>query len=241
MPIHDWTRVPPGLFHHFHQHWSIELASELNAGCLPAGFFALVEQRVDGPEPDVIAVETPTSGTDPSTGTALLDPPKTKLTTRIPSDAALYARRANRLAIHHSLGNVVALIEIVSPGNKDSRHAIRAFVQKAAAFLEAGVHLLIVDLFPPSRRDPLGVHQAILDEISDQSFTPPPEKPLTLVSYQVADEIIAHIEPVALGDAMPNMPLFINREAHVLVPLESTYQTAWQRSPKPLRDLVGAS
>ena len=26
MPIHDWTRLPGGLFHHFHQDWSIEIA-----------------------------------------------------------------------------------------------------------------------------------------------------------------------------------------------------------------------
>jgi hypothetical protein len=30
MPIHDWTRVPVGLFHHFHQDWTIEIARDLN-------------------------------------------------------------------------------------------------------------------------------------------------------------------------------------------------------------------
>ncbi len=35
MPIHDWTRVPAGLFHHFHQDWSIEIARTLNRGRLP--------------------------------------------------------------------------------------------------------------------------------------------------------------------------------------------------------------
>ena len=28
MPIHDWTRVPSGLSHHFHQDWSIEITLE---------------------------------------------------------------------------------------------------------------------------------------------------------------------------------------------------------------------
>ena len=37
MPIHDWTRLPGGLFHHFHQDWSIEIARELNRGRLPQG------------------------------------------------------------------------------------------------------------------------------------------------------------------------------------------------------------
>jgi hypothetical protein len=25
MPIHDWTRVSAGIFHHFHQDWTIEI------------------------------------------------------------------------------------------------------------------------------------------------------------------------------------------------------------------------
>jgi hypothetical protein len=36
MPIHDWTRAQPGLFHEFHQSWSVRIKD------------ALVEQKVDG-------------------------------------------------------------------------------------------------------------------------------------------------------------------------------------------------
>jgi hypothetical protein len=39
MPIHDWTRVPAGLFHHFQQDWSIEITRELNRGRLPPSLF----------------------------------------------------------------------------------------------------------------------------------------------------------------------------------------------------------
>lgn len=35
MPLHDWTRVPSGLFHHFHQDWSIEITRALNRERLP--------------------------------------------------------------------------------------------------------------------------------------------------------------------------------------------------------------
>ena len=45
MPIHDWARVPAGLFHDFHQSWSIRIKDALNAGLLPRGLSALVEQR----------------------------------------------------------------------------------------------------------------------------------------------------------------------------------------------------
>ena len=57
MPIHDWTRVPAGLFHPFHQDWSIEIARALNRGRLPSGLSALVEQRAGLREPDVLAIE----------------------------------------------------------------------------------------------------------------------------------------------------------------------------------------
>ena len=56
MSIHDWTRVPAGLFHHFHQDWSIEIARALNRGRLPAGLSALVEQRAGLREPDLLAI-----------------------------------------------------------------------------------------------------------------------------------------------------------------------------------------
>jgi len=34
--------------------------------------------------------------------------------------------------IRHGRGRVVAIIELVPPGYKDSRHAIRSFAEKAA-------------------------------------------------------------------------------------------------------------
>src|SRR5207247_2479909 len=116
-------------------------------------------------------------------------------------------------------------IEIVSPGNKDSRHALREFAEKAVAFIHAGVHLLIVDLFPPSRRDPEGIHKVIWDAIHDEQFSLPADKPLTLVSYAIQAEIVAYVEPVAVGDPLPDMALFLTGQRYVPCPLETTYQT----------------
>jgi hypothetical protein len=60
MPIHDWTRVRANRFHDFHQSWTIAIRNELNAGGLPPGYFAMVEQRAGGPEPDVVTLELTT-------------------------------------------------------------------------------------------------------------------------------------------------------------------------------------
>ena len=57
MPIHDWSRVPSGLFHDFHQSWSIRIKDALNSGRLPKGVAALVEQRAGPKESDVLAIE----------------------------------------------------------------------------------------------------------------------------------------------------------------------------------------
>ena len=51
-----------------------------------------------------------------------------------------YAKRADRVVIRHGRGRVVAIIEIMSPGNKESRHAFRSFVEKAADILSQGIH-----------------------------------------------------------------------------------------------------
>lgn len=235
MPVHDWTRVRANRFHDFHQRWTIAISDALNAGLLPSGYFAMVEQVTGGPEPDVVALQlTPPAGSSSSTGLAVdVAPPKTRIVTR--SDAARYARKANRITVRHPDGEVVAIIEVISPGNKDSRHAIRTFAAKAVQFLQAGIHLLIVDLFPPSRRNPQGIHKVIWDRIRDEPFELPPDKPMTLAAYAVGHDIVAYVEPVAVGDVLPDMPVFLMASHYVPCPLESTYQAAWRVFPAVLK------
>lgn len=240
MPLHDWTRVPSGLFHDFHQSWSIRIKDALNAGRLPKGLSALVEQRAGPREADVLAVERrtkpPRTNTGASGGTQTLERPLTSIVRRTTKE--IYSGRANRIVVRHHLGRIVAVIEIVSPGNKDSRAALRDFVDKTIDFLRQGIHLLIVDLFPPTARDPFGIHKVIWDEIHDEPFAFPVGKDRTLVSYETGGERVAYVEPVAVGDDLPDMPLFLANGLHILVPLEATYRSAWDASPEELRTAV---
>ena len=234
MPIHDWTRVRANRFHNFHQFWTVAITSSLNAGRLPPGYFAMVEQKTGGPEPDVVTLELNVPAGSPLGGLAVAQhPPKVRFVTR--SESAGYARKANRITIRHPDGDVVAIIEIVSPGNKDSQHAVRAFARKAFEFIQSGVNLLIIDLFPPSRRDPQGIHKLIWDRIRNEPFVLPPDKPLTVASYAAGTETVAYVETLAVGDALPDMPLFLTSDHYVPCPLEPTYQTAWEQFPAPLR------
>ena len=46
MPVHDWTRVDAGLFHHFHQDWTIELCRSLNlSNCVAIVLFEALRQQ----------------------------------------------------------------------------------------------------------------------------------------------------------------------------------------------------
>jgi hypothetical protein len=240
MPIHDWTRVDAGLFHHFHQDWTIELARSLNAGELPPGFIALVEQQTGGPIPDVLTLSRrprDTARSEPAGGLAVATaPPRARFVVEGEEDT--YTRRANRIVIQHRHGEVVAIIEIVSPGNKSSSSALRSFVRKTSDLVWQGIHLLIVDLLPPSDRDPQGIHKAIWDEIAVRPFELPADKPLTVVAYRAAPTKTAYVEPVAVGDGLPAMPIFLTEDEYVLAPLDETYQASWAAFPSDLKDLL---
>ncbi len=115
MPIHDWTRVEPGDFHHFHQRWIQDLAAALNGGLLPRDYMALAEQVTGRPIPDVVTLKIQ-SAPDLEGGVMVATaPPTAKLISRL--DRVNYARWADRVVIRHGRGRVVAIIEIVSPGN----------------------------------------------------------------------------------------------------------------------------
>ena len=195
----------------------------------------MAEQITGGPEPDVVTLSLPIKpGAGATGGLAVADvPPNVRLQTQ--ADATRYARKANSVVIRHPDGEVVAVIEIVSPGNKDSKHAIRSFARKAAEFLLAGVNLLIVDLFPPSKRDPQGVHKLIWDRIKDEPFELPKDKPLTLAAYSAGGIITGYVEPVGVGDVLPDMPIFLTADRYVPCPLEATYQASWAEFPLALR------
>jgi hypothetical protein len=251
MPIHDWTRVDAGIFHHFHHDWITAISRALNSGILPSEYYALAEQIAGGLGPDVLTLETvprqppaPT-GNGPANaapraqgGIALAtQPPRVRFTAA--TEPERYARKLKTIAIRHVSGDrVVAMIEIVSPGNKASRHALRAFVDKTIELLDAGIHLLVIDLFPPGPRDPQGLHGAVWSEMADDAFMLPPDKPLTLVAYEAADMTRAYIEPVAVGDVLPEMPLFLEAELYVPVPLEATCQVAFEGVPRRWREVL---
>lgn len=237
MPVHDWSRVGAGTFHDFHVAWTIEMRNVLNERVLPSGYYAMAEQIAGPVGPDVLTLQTaeadgdePTAGTSGPVAVAAL-PPRVRYIAVAEHDAYLAKQKA--VAIRHQSGDkVVALIEIVSPGNKASRRDLKAFVDKAITALGQGYHLLILDLHRPGRRDPAGIHGAIWEALGEKPYEPPADAPLTLVAYSAAQPKTAYIEPLAVGGILPDMPLFLEPGEYVNVPLEETYQAAWRGMPR---------
>jgi len=110
------------------------------------------------------------------------------------------------------------------------------FVEKALEFLESGIHLLIIDLFPPGPSDPQGIHAAIWSEIDQSDFRLPPDQSLTLASYSSGLLKRAFIEPISVGAELPDMPLFLEPDRYILTPLELTCADAFAAVPKRWRD-----
>jgi hypothetical protein len=238
MPVHDWTRVDSGIFHDLHTVWVGVIRTALNSGLLPAGYYALAEQHAGRPITDVLTLHASPVALEPlplppaSGGTAVAEaPPRVRHQETI-QPAALARRRT--VAIRHVSGHrLVALLEIPSPANKDRASTVEAFAEKAVSALDVGVHLLLVDLFPPGSHDPHGMHGVIRQRLdpSDEPYDLPADEPLTLASYAAGSRVEVYLEHVAVGTALPEMPLFIRPDRYINVPLEATYLEAYRGVP----------
>ena len=253
MPIHDWSHVEAGIFHHFHHSWIEEIQRTLNAGLLPDDFYAMAEQQSGPFGPDVLTLQTSeisglssgmesadADGDESTYSSVLLAPPTVALTAE--ADLEFYRRKQNMVAVRHVSGDeIVAVVEIISRGNKSSNLAMRSLIDKAAELLYQGVHLMLIDLHPPGPRDPHGIHAALWNEMTAQVY-PVPDKPLTLAAYEASPigATRAYIQPIAVGDVMPEMPLFLRPGAHIPLPIQSTYDRAFAAIPKRWRKVIEA-
>ena len=166
-------------------------------------------------------------------------PPKTRYSWEAESES--YLARKDLIAVRSVGGILVAVVDIVSAGNKSSQARFRKFLQKTIDFLDQGVHVLVIDLFPPTRRDPQGIHQAIWSEKFDGDFEFYADKPLTLASYRASTAgsvARASVEPIAVGDVLAAMPLFLWADRYISVDLEESYRSAWDVYPAPLKPKI---
>jgi hypothetical protein len=149
--------------------------------------------------------------------------------------------RRRTLAIRHvSEHRLVALLEIVSPANKDRPRSVAEFAGKIVSALAYGIHALVIDLLPPGLYDTAGLHGAIWARLekTEEPYDLPEDDPFTLATYVAADPIDIYLEHPAPGASLPQMPLFLRPDRYINVPLEATYQEAFRSLPGFWRDAL---
>jgi hypothetical protein len=234
MPVHDWTRARGWEFHHFHTMWMTHLAEHLNGGGLPDGYYAYAEMRAEAYSPDVLTL---TAGSPQGGGVAVAVQAadrKVVAQTRPATGRLLSVRRAGD-------ERMVAVIEIVSPRNKDRAASVGEFAGKILDLLQVGIHAVVIDLLPPGRHDPGGMHPAVWEEVAGANAPDPApaDRPLTFAAYQALDLPVAYLYYAAVGQRLPDVPLFLDGGSSVNLPLEDTYMRGYTHLPAGLRALLG--
>ena len=235
MPLHDHFRTPiknrlP--WASLHNGWMGNIAQRLNK-ILPSEFVAFDRMYINGGlEVDIGTVEEEEldsgtgsnghGGTTVATAKSVYVPPPA--TGTAPFDLADVSEI--RVFTNRGEGRLVAAIELVSPGNKDGKIKREAFVAKCVDYLASGASLLVVDLVTDHRTN---LHNEIIGKFDAPiAFELPEDSYLYAVAYRpvVRDqktEIEMWIEPLAVGDRLPTMPLRLVGDTFVPVELELTY------------------
>ena len=160
---------------------------------------------------------------------------------------ASVAKRSRRLLIvvtQELAESAPAATEVCSNGKPVGTESLRDLiiaVNDEVVMLDRRIHVTLMDLFPPTPRDPDGIHGAIWEELYGEPQPQSSDKRLTAVAYESADdEVRGYVEPLAVGQRLPDVAVFLQEEACVMVPLEKTYAAAWESVPRRWRDVIAA-
>ena len=141
-------------------------------------------------------------------------------------------------AAHVNNHQVVAMVEIISQGNKNNQNGLNAFVRKAQECAGRRDSPVAHRSVPAEFAIRQGIRRAVWGEDCGDSYVLPDDKPLTSVAYVGGPNAEAFVELVAVGDALPEMPLFLSSDVYVSVPLEPTYLSAWEGMPGYWREVL---
>lgn len=222
MPLHDWTDRPG--WEGMHLFWMTEIARDLR-GKLPPGYRAvigsspLVAIGATPVKPDVAVAQ---SGRQPPTAparTAIRAPDFEVAVATLDEDTSVQVERDGRL---------VAVVELVSPRNKDRPAAREQYAARYLGYLRGGVHLLLVDV----HRRPHGFAfpQRIAEGLGETlPVSPAPSAATLRVGATAASGgrmLAVWQHALAVGAPLSGMPLPLTLDDAVMVELEATYARA---------------
>jgi hypothetical protein len=223
MPLHDWTNLPD--WESVHQLWIVELFRWIKAR-LPVGFRAGLA-TVPG-----LTVGAPASHPDVNVRQHAPQPPAPEANAAAPwqpdTEVAVLALDPSMVVQVTQQGRLVAVVEVVSPRNKDRPETPLTSQDRYVGYLMHGVHLLLVDVHP----QPLGFSfaEAIAAALGVAIERCP--SPLA-ASYRVGGPADAGgrllgiwQRPLTAGAPFPPLPLWLDQERSVTIDLEPTYARA---------------
>ncbi len=236
MPLRDHFRPPLDDLRHwegFHATWPVMIVALLR-GKLPRRYFA--EPRVHSgasAEIDVATFEKEGEGVlaagngndNGGIATAVWAPPRPTLS--VATD--LPAQDVYEVLVYDEKRHcrLVAAVEIVSPANKDRPESRRAFVSKCLGLLRERVSVAIVDVVTTRTQN---LYAELLDLIgqSDPSLNPEPP-PLYATACRLTKRDDAWLletwaQPLALGQPLPTVPLWLADNLAVPLELNESYE-----------------
>ena len=209
-----------------HSTWASALAHQLNHGLLPPRFFATPTVKLGGQvEIDVATLELEAEENAAAGGvaTAVWAPPHPPLVAAV--DFVNLDLFEVQVFLEEGGPQLVAAIELVSPANKDRPSHRRAFVVKCASYLQQGVAVVVVDVVTERTAN---LHAELLNLLDLGQAAGPPLPDLYAVAYRTLTSanqcrLEAWPEAIALGAALPTLPLWIAFDRALPLNLEQSY------------------
>ena len=221
MPLHDWTDRDN--WDGFHTYWITEIARRLRAA-LPPPFRAIIGTSplaaIGGEirHPDVAVANGATAPTVPSASFAR-EPDAEVAVAELEVDTTLTVERNGRL---------VAVVELISPRNKDRPSSRDQYANRYLGYLRGGVHLMVVDV----HRRPIGFSFPQLISTTLGERLPAPPAPSAVV-YGVGGAaatggrmLAVWAELLVVGERLPAMALPLTPDRDVMVDLDGSYSQA---------------
>jgi hypothetical protein len=123
---------------------------------------------------------------------------------------------------------LVAAIEIVSPSNKDRPDSRGAFVGKVAALLQKDVCVSIVDLVSIRQFNLYAELLELLGGTDPHLASPPPHLYAVTIRTRKRPKNGSLLDvwhyPMAIGQPLPTLPIWLTADLRVLLPLEPGYE-----------------
>jgi hypothetical protein len=233
MPLRDHFRPPVSLqatWDALHGMWPAEIVRQLRQR-LPQGYVAAPTVHPGSQvEVDVATYERDDAprlqrSDDGGVPTAVWAPPEPTVT--VETEVPDYDEYSVRIYDAERGRQLVATIELVSPGNKDRPEKRNAFVGKCAGLLQKGVAVSIVDVVTPRQFNLYAELLQFLGQNDPRLGEPLPHLYAVSCWWRPKDKrmlLQTWSHTLALGQPFPTLPLWLTGQLAVPLDLEQSYE-----------------